>query len=160
MRAAHVLGHAPSAGVRLRGPALGLTKVAALLSAPWLDRQLASAVPTWRTPRLAARAVWLTNARRRAALARSLEQLAERAEEPVPKRSPAVPPRSDQMRDALPEIMAITARLRSGQPLDARGVAMLRALLADGGGPCYVRSCPSALTEALREASQWLSVAS
>ncbi len=155
-----MLGHAPSAGVRLRGRPLGLAKITSFLSASWLDRQLASGVPTWRSAHLAARAVWLTSARQRAVLARSLEQLAERAEQPVPRRSPAVPPRSDQVRDALPEIMAITARLRSGQPLGARGVAMLRALLADGGGPCYVRSRQSALTEELREASQWLSVAS
>ncbi len=54
--------------------------------------------------------------------------------------------------------MAISARLRSAEPVNARGVAMLRALLADGGGPCFLRSRADALTEALREVSRWLSV--
>ncbi len=160
MRTAHVLGHAPSAGVGVRWRALRLAKVTALLSAPRLDRQLASGVPSWRSSRLAARAVRLTSARQRAGLARSLEQLAEHAEQPANARTPAISPCREQVRDALPEIMAITARLRSAQPVDARGIAILRALLADGAGPCYQHSRQHALTEELQEASRWLIVAS
>ena len=52
--------------------------------------------------------------------------------------------------------MAITGRLRSAEPVDARGVALLRALVTDGGGPCYARRHPAALTEALQEIERWL----
>ena len=75
----------------------------------------------------------------------------------LPERSD--PPCREQVRDALPEIMAISAWLRTAEPVDARGVAMLRAVLADGGGPCYVRSHPAALTVRLQELSRCLRVA-
>jgi len=39
------------------------------------------------------------------------------------------------------------------------GVAMLRAILSDGGGPCYVRSHPAALTVRLQAVSRCLRVA-
>jgi hypothetical protein len=131
----------------------------ALLRAPSIDRQLAGGVPSWSSPRHAARALQLTGARRRKATARSLERLLEQCEARVPfGRSAAIPPCREQVRDALAEIMAITAYLRSGAPVDARGVAMLRELLGDGGGPCFRRSHKHALTEALQEVSRWLSV--
>jgi hypothetical protein len=95
--------------------------------------------------------------RRRRSLARSLELLVERAEQSeLWGLSAAIPPCREQVRHALPEIMAISAFLRSAEPIDARGVAMLRALLGDGGGPCYVRSHAAALTKRLREVSRCL----
>ena len=97
--------------------------------------------------------------RRRRSLARSLELLLERAEQAELRLSAAIPPCREQVRNALPEIMAISALLRSAEPIDARGVAMLRALLADGGGPCFVPSHPTALTKRLREVSRCLRVA-
>jgi hypothetical protein len=128
-----------------------------LLRAGTLDRDLAAGVPTWRSPGHAARAAWLTHPRRRRGLARALELLIEHTERPTKRgRSAAVALCREQVRDALPEIMAITSRLRSSEPIDARGVALLRALVTDGGGPCYLRSQPAALTEALREISPWL----
>jgi hypothetical protein len=160
MRATHVLDRAPSAGVSLRRRPRKVIALCALLRAPSLDRQLAAGVPTWRSPQHAARALQLTSARRRRAAARSLEELVERSEARMPRgRSAAIPPCREQVRDALGEIMAISARLRSAEPVDARGVAVLRALLADGGGPCFIRSRTDALTDALREVSRWLSVA-
>ena len=39
------------------------------------------------------------------------------------------------------------------------GVAMLRAVLSEGGGPCYVRTHPAALTVRLQEVSRCLRVA-
>jgi hypothetical protein len=85
---------------------------------------------------------------------------AEHAERPTrPGRSAAIPVCREQVRDALPEIMAIAAWLRTAEPVDARGVAMLRAVLADGGGPCYVRSHPAALIVRLQELSRCLRVA-
>ena len=40
----------------------------------------------------------------------------------------------------------------------ARGIARLNILLSDGTGPCYVRIRRNALTDALQEISQWLTV--
>ena len=59
---------------------------------------------------------------------------------------------------ALPVILATASRLRSGAPVDARGVARQCALLSDGAGPCYSRGDPVALTVALETISQWLDV--
>jgi hypothetical protein len=161
MRAAHVLDQAPFRGAAARRGSRPLAGLAARLRAPSLDRQLASGVPSWCCPRHAARALQLTSMRRRCTAARSLEALIERSEERPPRgRSAAIPPCREQVRDALPEIMAITARLRSTEPVAARGVAMLRELLGDGCGPCFISSHPAALTEALDQVSRWLSAAS
>jgi hypothetical protein len=108
---------------------------------------------------LAARAVQLTSARRRRAIARWLESLVERVQQPLaPFRGAAVTPCREQIRDALPVILAVASRLRSTCPVDARGIAAIRRLLSDGGGPCYTRIHPGALTIALEEAAQWLDV--
>ena len=60
---------------------------------------------------------------------------------------------------ASPVTRAARGRLRTAEPVDARGVAMLRAILADGGGPCYVRSHSATLTVRLKEVSRCLRVA-
>ncbi len=157
MRAAHAIGQGVPARVDRRAAPRGRVRLSALLRAGTLDRELAAGVPSWRSPGHAARAVWLTQPRRRRGLARALEILVERSKQPVKRgRSSAVEPCREQVRDALREIMAITSRLRSSEPIDARGVALLRALVTDGGGPCYARSRPAALTEALQEVSPWL----
>lgn len=134
-------------------------RLTARVRGPWLDSQLAAGVPSWRSPSHAARALQLTGDRDRRALARSLERLLEAVERiPTPVRGGAIRPCRGQVLGALPEIMAISALLRSAEPIDARGVAMLRLVLSDGAGPCYVRSRPGALTEALQEVSRWLRV--
>jgi hypothetical protein len=130
------------------------------LRAPRLDRQLAAGSVPWRSPVHAARALQLTSDGHRRGLARSLERLVEHAEPPPggPFRGSVVQPCREQVREALPLILMIAARLRSGAPVDARGVARLCALLSDGAGPCYSRSDPGALTGALETISQWLDV--
>jgi hypothetical protein len=134
-------------------------RIVARLLAPWLDRDLAEAT-LFRSPVThAARAVQLTSSRR-PSLARSLDALVERADQAAPSSmSAALRPCREQVRDALPEIKAISARLRTAEPVDARGVAILRAVLGDGGGPCYARSHPAALTVRLQEVSRCLRVA-
>lgn len=128
------------------------------LRAPWIDRQLAEGVDPWCSPAHAARALQLTTTRQRRALAAGLERLVEHAEQPAsPCRITAViPPCREQVREALPLIFAITSRLRDGAPLDARGVARLKAVIADGAGPCYTRSHVDALNDALDPVPQWL----
>lgn len=133
--------------------------ILARLRAPRLERQLAAGSLPWASELHAARAVQLTGERHRRGLARSLESLVEQAEDPTPRfMSAVIPPCRAQVREALPLILEVASRLRSGEPVDARGVAQLRALLADGGGPCYTASRPDALSIALRSVSEALDV--
>jgi len=159
MRSTHAVNVPPMARSSGRRPPRWGVRLLAHMRGFWVDRQLADGVVSWQSPLHAARAVQLTTGRARRTLARSLEQLAERAEQPpTPFRGAAIPPCREQVRAALPLILAISGRLRSAEPVDARGIARLRGLLCDGGGPCYARIHPEALTIALQDASQWLDV--
>ena len=134
-------------------------RVRARLHAPSLDRELASGIAPWRSPLHAARALALTGDRNRRGLARSLERLIEHAQRPPgPYRGAVVQPCREQVIEALPALLTTAGRLRSAEPIDARGVARLNILLSDGSGPCYVRIQRNALTDALQEISQWLAV--
>jgi hypothetical protein len=126
------------------------TWLLAHVRALWIDRELAQGVAPWRSPAHAARALQLTTGRRRRGLAAGLERLVEHAEQPASRfrHSGAVPPCREQVREALPVILAITSRLRDGAPLDARGVARLKDVITDGAGPCYKRSHRDALNDA------------
>jgi hypothetical protein len=131
----------------------------ARLRASRLERQLAAGVLPWASEFHAARAVQLTGERHRRGLARSLESLVEQAEDPTPRfMSAVIPPCREQVREALPLILEVASRLHSGEPVDARGVARLHTLLADGGGPCYTASRPDALSVALRSVSASLDI--
>jgi hypothetical protein len=159
MRTAQTTHPFPPAGLRVRGQRRPIAWLLARLRAPWLDRQLAAGVVPWRSRVHAARALQLTSARSRRALARSMEMLVERAERPpTPFRGAAIPPCREQVREAWPLVLAIASRLRSGEPVNAHGVARLRELLSDGAGPCYLRATPDALTLALQSVCRVLDV--
>jgi hypothetical protein len=150
----------PISGLRLRRglprPSRGTM---ARLRAPWLDRDLAEGVPPWHSPVHAARAVQLSSRRRRRALARALERLVKDAERPPrPELGAVIRPCRGQVIEAARPLRAIAARLRSGAPVEARGIAALQAVLTDGGGPCYSRAYPGALTARLEAVSRWLDV--
>ncbi len=159
MRSAHAITTAPLRGAGSRRQPQLRDRIFARLRAPSLDRELRAGCVPWRSPAHAARALQLTGDRHRRGLARSLEHLVEHAEKP-PARflSAVVPPCREQVREAMPLILAISSRLRSGEPVDGRGVARLRALLSDGAGPCYTRSQPNALALALQTVSASLDV--
>jgi hypothetical protein len=159
MRTTHVL-HRPLLARSHRGrPPRWHSRLLARLCAPLLDRNLAEGAAAWRSPLYAARAVQLTSPRCRQKVARWLESLNERAERPsAPFRSAAVTPCREQVEDALPIVLSIASQLRSQSPVDAHGIASLRQILSDGGGPCYTRNHPGALARALEDASQWLDV--
>jgi hypothetical protein len=150
----------PRARTAARRPPGALSFLIARVGASWLDRRLAAGVAQWRSPLYAARAAQITGARERRHLARALEALAERTEtaHSMFLHSTVVEPRREQVREALPSILALAAALRSGGPVRARGVASLRHLIADGGGPFYSRADPGALAAALEEASRWLDI--
>jgi len=160
MRSAHAPHPMALAGTR-RPPrqAWVAARLRARLGASWIDRRLAAGAASWRSPVYAARAVQLTDSRSRIALACSLERLLERAEDPPALfKSAAIPPCRVQVREAMPVILELASRLRSGAPVDARGVAQLSELLSDGGGPFYRRIHPQALTRALERVSRALDV--
>jgi hypothetical protein len=159
MKAAHAIAW-PSAAEQPTGFRSQLAaRLNARLHAPSLDRELASGIAPWRSPPHAARALALTCTRNRRGLARSLERLIEQAHEPrALYRGAVVEPCREQVLDALPVMLGVSGRLRSADPIDARGIARLRILLSDGSGPCYVRIQRNALTDALQEISQWLTV--
>ena len=134
-------------------------RAVARVLAPRLDRELARGIPPWSSGAHAARAVQLTGDRTRRAMARSVERLIEDVEKPRSRfMSAVVSPCADQVRHAMPLILTLASRLRSAEPVNARGVAQLSRLLSDGGGPCYVRVHPEALTLALQQVSRWLDV--
>lgn len=129
----------------------------ARMLAPWLDRELADHGGRSLSEAHAARVQQLTSNRTRRSVARALDRLIERAQNPHPASlREGVPPCRDQVREATPLIASIAARLRSGEPLDACGVARLKTLLADRSGPCYASSRPDALAGALRETAELL----
>jgi hypothetical protein len=127
-----------------------IASLLARLRAPWLDRKLAAGVEPWRSPVYAARARQLTGYRRRRMLARSLELLAESADEPprpVLSRGggAVVQPYRAGVWEARPVILTLSSRLRGDAPVDPRGIAALKDLLSDGAGPCYTPGHPDTL---------------
>lgn len=134
-----------------------LAPLMARLRASALDRQLAQGMVPWRTPAHAARALQLTSEKSRRTLARSLEQMVEDAENPPRIALSAVvqPPRA-HVRTARPLMLTLASRLRSNAPVDARGVASLKALLTDGSGALYADGDPTMLMRALQRTEDWL----
>ena len=134
---------------RRRKPTLE-DRIIAHMLAPWLDRELARGFAPTLSDAHAARAKQLTGKRKRHAVARSLDRLIDRAEQP--RRAflnPVVPPCAE-VRQAMPLILSIRTRLQSDHPLDPRAIARLKTLLSDHNGPCYKATEPGALAVALQ----------
>jgi hypothetical protein len=134
------LGHRASA--RLRGPAL--------------DHALARGVSPDSGVALTLRAGRLIRPHTRRRLARSLRGIAETAEQRVHSGShqrlwgPQVAP-------ARQELLALAESLESTSAVDARGIALVRVMLTDGGGPLHTNRGAQRLIAAAREASAALS---
>jgi hypothetical protein len=149
-----------------RGPAIngrGATRwhlrLLARLGGSWIDTNLAAGTPSWHSPLYVTRSLRLTSDRHRRDLARSLDRLIEHAERPPGRFMTAtLPPVREQVREAMPLILEIASRLRSGEPIEARGIALLTTLLSDGAGPCYTPARPGALATALQALPRALDV--
>ena len=143
---------------RHRKPTLEDRLIARML-APWLDEELARGMGASLSEAHTARAEQLARKRARRAVAHKLDKLVDRAHnQRLPYRIALIPPCREQVHDAMPLIVAIRSRLLSGEPLAARGVARLKTLLSDRGGPCYVHGGPQSLALALQEISELLQV--
>jgi hypothetical protein len=135
-----------------------------------LDRQLADGVRPERSAVLAARAMALTSAGYRRALAASLRRMLAASVAPgsrplslTPARSagaairPYVPLRRDRIAGAAEELAGLAECLTARRPVPARGVALVSQLLADGGGPLYRAASRDDLGARLERAAQALS---
>jgi hypothetical protein len=134
-----------------------------------LDRQLASGARPEASAVLAARAMVLTSAGYRRALAASLRRMLAASVAPRPRSLPVttarsaggavhpyVPLRRDRIAGAAAELAGLAECLTARGPVPARGVALVSQLLADGGGPLYRAASRDDLTESVEQASQAL----
>jgi hypothetical protein len=132
-----------------------------------LDRQLADGARPEASPILAARAMFLTSAGFRRALAASLRRIlsasasasADGRQRPSPMgvaRRPYVPLRRDRIARSASELAGLAGFLAKQGPVSARGVAMVSQLLADGGGPLYRAGSRDDLDAVIERASQAL----
>jgi hypothetical protein len=94
----------------------------------------------------------------RRALARSLQQLLDDAASEGPPRFTGVrvrvPP--GRIRQVADELQLLIDRLLTPGPVPARGVALVRELLADGSGPLYYGHEPDGLLVVLLDAVEQL----
>jgi hypothetical protein len=141
-------------GGRDRKPTLEDRFIARML-AQWLDEELGRGVGASLSEAHAARAEQLAGDRARRGVVRSLDRLVDRAQRPR-SASLLIQPCPEQVRDAMPLILSIRARLLSGEQLAAQGIAQLKTLLRDRDGACYLASGDDTLTAALQRISDVL----
>jgi hypothetical protein len=134
-----------------------------------LDRQLASGTRPEADAVLAARAMFLTSARYRRALATSLRRMLAasavpsarphpmaEARSPLAAFRPHVPLRRDLIAGSAPELTGLANYLTAPRPVPARGVALVSQLLTDGSGPLYRAAAREDLGGLIDQASQAL----
>jgi hypothetical protein len=125
-----------------------------LLNRGELDRAIVAGVDGFESPELARRQAHVTRPRARRALAGALERLATQPNSLGRSRalSSVVPVDPDEVHIARPTLRAAAKLLRSGEPVTARGMLLVRRLLTDGNGPLYLAEEPGAFGSELRAA--------
>lgn len=113
-----------------------------------LDRELAAGCSPESTIGLAVHAGRLCRPAQRRVLARSLDRIIAASDAPV-GRSLKAPVCRPAVQRARTELAAIVGRLTADGPVNVRGVARLRHLLADGTGPLYRSGPPERLHDEL-----------
>ena len=112
-------------------------RLEARLRAGRFDRMVAVGVPATPGSALAVHYGRLTATSERQTIARTLRRIVCGAQSPGPFMGSRVPLHVPNIAAATEVIDTITARLHAPRPVGARGMARLRALLADGAGPLY-----------------------
>jgi hypothetical protein len=115
-----------------------IARLSARLHTDPLDRALADGADPAQTPRLSARAAYLTSSRTRSERAGIVERFVTCAEKPGPVRRSRVPVRRVAVRANRDQLLGLAATLRSPMPVYARGMAELELMLRDGAGPLYL----------------------
>ena len=118
-----------------------------------LDRLLAAGTSPRASAVLGLRAQQITGRRSRMRLADGLARATRDAQATTPGFSAAVRPHRQEVLAARTVLARLERRLRAPEPVTARGVALLRALLTDGTGPLYRPSERGALGSQLRAAA-------
>lgn len=121
-----------------------------------LDRELAAGVAPDSSAVLALRAQRVTRPGARRDLAESVERALVVGMRPAAARSPAVLLCRDKVREAAGELRELVGCLVAPGPVPARGVALVRILLSDGGGPLYRSHSTCDLRARVREAAEAL----
>ncbi len=124
-------------------------RLVARLRASALDQQLAAGAAPESSISLSVHAGHLCTPAQRRLLARSLSRIATAGDAPAGSRltSPLCRP---AVRRARSELQAVIDRLLASGPVDVHGVARIRRLVADGGGPLYRQSSADHLQAELR----------
>jgi hypothetical protein len=143
-----------------RGPRVRLGRAPLRLIACWrsgeLDCQLAAGINPQTTTVLALHAERIIERRSRTRLANGLTRALRSARDTAPGFTAAVRPYAPELIAADSALAALHCCLRSPAPVNAQGVAILRALLTDAASPLYQPSEPGALINRLRTAAATL----
>jgi hypothetical protein len=122
-----------------------------------LDNELASGKPPESSLWLALRARSLVRFAERRQLARRLRWVRAKALHGPAGQRLRVPICADRVLSCSADFDELISRLLAADPPSARGVALTRALLADGSGPLYQRASTEDLHAAVRTAAEALS---
>lgn len=125
-----------------------------------LTRELASGAPSIASRELALRAGQLTGKSTREVVAVSIEQLLAEAHRPVPALTARVPLDRAKLRAAREELVGLADRMRSGDPVQPRGMALAMLLLTDPERPLLGIGSAAELADAIIVARNWLEDAS
>ena len=135
---ADILSTARATARPAAGPRPSLTaRLTARIRADRLDRLIAVGVPAPGGSALAAHEARLESTAEREAIARSLRTALADARGRGLLLSSRVPLHNANITAAEDLIDAVTLRLHSPRPVNARGMARLRQILSDGTGPFY-----------------------
>ena len=149
--------HAALSSLPIRPLAIGWRRPWIALSACWqasrLDRELAAGVIPEAVDALALRARRVTGRRSRTSIAHGLARVVRTASDTGAGFTAAVPPNRQEVLAARPVIDALRRRLAGGEPVTARGMAMLSELLSEPMSPLYRPDEPGALGSRLRAAA-------
>jgi hypothetical protein len=145
------------------GTALGLRRVrlrdrlAGVLRAHDLDRQLADGVPPERSAALSLRARRLLRPRTAAMLSRGVRRVLHdiQTREPGGGRMPV---RRQAVRAVADDLERLARRLVAPQPVGVAGLARVRLLLSDGSGPLFSGRAREDLSAAVARALAGLDV--
>jgi hypothetical protein len=117
-----------------------------------LDQRLASGADPRSSPELARRAQELCQLRLRRQLSADIERTIEAASIPDRWLTAAIPISRRSITECRPLLLGLAQDLRCAGPLYARGIALVRLLLMDGGSPLYAPSEPCQLEEEIHRA--------
>jgi hypothetical protein len=123
-----------------------------------LERRLAAGEDPLGDELLLERAAQIGGRKARVDAAEQLEHAIAAADAPPSRFEAAVPVCRREIIRALPTLLRLIERLRDGLPAWPAGVAAVRQLLADGGGPLYVERRAGALRRGARAALRELEI--